>query len=221
MKATTTTGARRLGRLAAVLGVSVAIAAQAAPAGAAGATDGGGSHYSFKGQLAEAEWVSRDESGCVVTDTYVSAVDGRVKFESGRPDAESYVFVGTLRYDECARQMISLAVGRSDLAAEAFQVDRFETASLAATVEMSDVVNGGSFPMQVQLTWTGYGDRERARTHLIIDYPDYQLNSRFNGTMRAASTAGLLSDGTTNYASGSQVYGAIASVNSGTVESTN
>lgn len=41
-------------------------------------------HASFKGQFAEAEFSSLDPSGCVVTDVFIFAVDGRVK-ETGHP----------------------------------------------------------------------------------------------------------------------------------------
>ena len=86
---------RRLGgSVASALGLSLAIAAQAAPAGAEGADT---FHYGFKGQTAEARFYSHQ--GCTGTETFVHAVDGRVNVADGTPDAPSTLFVGVLSFD--------------------------------------------------------------------------------------------------------------------------
>lgn len=90
----------RLGRpVATALGLSLAIAAQAAPAGADGAET---FHYGFRGQTAEATFYA--QQGCKATETFVHAVDGRVKVGAGRPDAQSTLFVGVLRFDICTQR---------------------------------------------------------------------------------------------------------------------
>ena len=111
---------RRLGRtVAAGLGLSLAIAAQAAPAGADGAET---FHYGFKGQTAEARFYS--QQGCTGTEVYVHAVDGRVKVGAGRPDAQSTLFVGVLRFDVCTQQVLGRSLGFSEDLGDALDFDR-------------------------------------------------------------------------------------------------
>ena len=208
-----TTGARRLGRtLSVALAVATGISLQAGPAEAEGAE---ALHYRFHGKVAEAGFYSVDPTGCIATDTYVEAVDGRVKFDQGRPDADSVVFVGVARYDNCTQQLVTLATGLLEPPDGALQIDRFEGAALNTDVEMRSLLDGGTFTMRVQLQWTGTGERERAREHLLIDHPGFQLNSRFNGTTRAADVSGVVSDGTVDYADSAFNYGRLSSVNAG------
>ena len=44
--------------------------------------------------------------GCTATGTFVHAVDGQVTVGAGRPDAQSTLFVGVLRFDICAQQVL-------------------------------------------------------------------------------------------------------------------
>lgn len=57
-------------------------------------------HASFKGQFAEAEFSSLDPSGCVVTDVFIFAVDGRVK-ETGHPVVTSSAAISIFQFDHC------------------------------------------------------------------------------------------------------------------------
>ncbi len=204
----------RLGRtVAAALGLSMAIAAQAAPAGANGAET---FHYGFKGQTAQATFYFQE--GCKATETFVHAVDGRVKVGTGRPDAQSTLFVGVLRFDICTQQVLGRSIGFSEDLGDALDFDRLDGASLAATVEMRDLGTGGApYPMDVQLQWTGIGEQFKARDHVMLDYPGLRVNSRESGTTRAADVAGVVSDGTTDYVSGAWVWGTLSSINAGEV----
>ena len=49
---------------------------------------------------------SFSQQGCTATETFVHAVDGRVKVGAGRPDAQSTLFVGILRFDICTQQVM-------------------------------------------------------------------------------------------------------------------
>src|SRR5687767_7210482 len=121
----------RLGRtVAAALGLSFAIAAQAAPAGANGAET---LHYGFKGQTAEARFVI--QQGCIGTEASVHAVDGRVKAGPGRPDAQSSVFVAVTRVDICTQQPLGFSLGFRENLGDALDVDRLDGSSLATTVQ--------------------------------------------------------------------------------------
>jgi hypothetical protein len=202
----------RLGRgVVATLGMSIAVAALAAPAGAAGADT---YHYSFKGRTAEARFVSIE--GCVATEAFVHAVDGRVKQVAGRPEAESSVFVGLTSYDVCTNSPLGFSLGfREDL--DALQIDRLDGATLDTTVTMTRMLTGDTFVMTVQLQWTGFGDTLKARDHIMLDYPGFRVNARESGTSRPASVSGVLSDGTTDHAATPWASGLLSSINDGAV----
>jgi hypothetical protein len=191
----------------------LAIAALAAPASADGAET---YHYGFKGQTAEATFYA--QQGCTATETFVHAVDGRVKVGAGRPDAQSTLFVGVLRFDICTQQVLGRSLGFNENLGDALDFDRLDGAGLAATVQMSDLESGGAtYPMDVQLQWTGIGEPFKAREHIMLDYPGFRVNSRESGTTRAADVTGVVSDGTTNYVSGAWAWGTLNSVTAGEV----
>ncbi len=192
----------------------MAIAAQAAPAGAGGAET---LHYGFKGQTAEARFFT--QQGCIGTEAFVHAVDGRVKPGPGRPDAESSVFVAVTRVDICTQQPLGFSLGFREDLGDALDFDRLDGASLAATVQMRDLRTADSapYPMDIQLQWTGIGEPSKAREHIMLDYPGFRVNSRESGTTRAADVTGVVSDGTTNYVSGAWAGGTLSSVAAGQV----
>lgn len=201
-------------RLAAVtLGIALATAAQAAPAGADGAQT---LHYGFKGQTAEARFYT--QQGCVGTEVFVHAVDGRVKVEAGRPDAQSTLFVGVLRLDICTQQVLGRSLGFSEDLGDALEFDRLDGASLATTVQMRDLGTGNApYPMDLQLQWTGIGESSRSRDHIMLDYPGFRVNARESGTTRAANVSGVVSDGTTDFVTGAWASGTLSSVTAGQV----
>jgi hypothetical protein len=201
---------RRLAALA--LGLGLAVAAQAAPASADGAET---HHYRFKGRTAEARLYTSD--GCVGREVFVHAVDGQVKAEPGRPDAQTTVFVAVTRFDICTQQPLGFSLGFREDVGDALQIDRLDGASLATTVQMTDMATATTYPMDVQLQWSGIGEPATAREHIMLDYPGFRVNARQSGTTRAANVAGVISDGTTDYASGAWAWGTLSSVLAGTV----
>ena len=214
MNETINTLRHRLGRtVAAALGLSMAIAVQAAPAGANGAET---LHYGFKGHTAEAHFFT--QQGCIGTEAFVHAVDGRVQPGPGRPDAESSVFVAVTSVDICTQQPLGFSLGFREDLGDALDFDRLDGASLATTVQMSDLGMGGAtYSMDLQLQWTGISEPFKAREHIMLDYPGFRVNSRESGTTRAADVTGVVSDGTTNYVSGAWAWGTLSSVAAGQV----
>lgn len=210
----TINGARhRLGRTVAIaLGIGMAIAAQAAPAAAEGAQT---FHYGFKGQTAEARFYS--SNGCLGTEAFVHAVDGRVKVGGGRPDAQSTVFVAVTRVDICTQQPVGFAIGFRENLGDALQIDRLDGAVLTTTVAMTDMSTGSSSSMQVDLQWTGIGEPLKAREHIMLDYPGFRVNARESGTSRSADVGGVVSDGTVDYSAGAWAWGTLSSIQAGQV----
>lgn len=213
MNGTISARRNRLGRgVVATLGMSIAVAALAAPAGAAGADT---YHYGFKGRTAEARFVSIE--GCVATEAFVHAVDGRVKYDAGRPEAESSVFVGLTSYDVCTNVPLGFSVGFREDLGDALQIDRLDGATLDTTVTMTRMLTGETFAMTVQLQWTGFGETLKAREHIMLDYPGFRVNARESGTSRPAAVSGVLSDGTTDHAATPWASGLLNSINDGAV----
>ena len=115
----------------------------------------------------------------------------------GRPDAESSVFVAVTSVDICTQQPLGSSLGFREDLGDALDLDRLDTASLAATVQI--------------------GEPSKAREHIMVDYPGFRVNSRESGTTRAADVTGVVSDGTTNYVSGAWAGGTLSSVAAGQV----
>jgi hypothetical protein len=203
-------------RLLAVASLTVLVLALALPAGAAPAET---LHFSFKGRLAEAFFSSTDASGCVLTEVYVAADDGRVKIDPGGAEAESAAVIFISQFDTCTGTQLGAAEGTALLAPGAFQIDKELTAAtLSATIEVFDSVSDTSFPVQVNVSWTGVGDttREKQRSHLTA--PGFKSIIRVDGTSREATASGTVTDGTTNFTPGPAVFAELHSSKLGSVD---
>lgn len=173
------------------------------------------SHFRFTGQFAEAFFSSVDETGCVVTDVFVAAVDGRSK-EAGTPEVSSQAFPFISRFDQCTGTQLLAAEGFPILAEPEFQIDRrLTTATLETTIEVFDFVSGTSFPVDVSVSWEGTGDRVRVKDHSQVKAPGFKLNARFDATFRSAEASGTIWDGTTNFTPEPAVFADMASVKVG------
>jgi hypothetical protein len=132
----------------------MALLGLALPAGAAGAET---VHVKFQGQTAQAEFSST--KGCVQTVVYVLASDGRFKTDPGGPQAASGGEVYLSQFDTCTQTRLVDAFGFAALAPDEFQIDeQLTTATLTATIEVSDSTSGTSFPVHASVGWTGFGD---------------------------------------------------------------
>ena len=142
-----------------------------------------------------------------------------MKVGAGRPDAQSTLFVGVLRFDICTQQVLGRSLGFGEDLGDALHFDRLDGASLATTVQMRHLGTGDSatYPMDVELQWTGIREPFKAREHIMLDYPGFKVNARESGMTRAADVTGMVSDGTTNYLSGAWASGTLSSVTSGEV----
>ncbi|MCM8748573.1 hypothetical protein NET02_05395 [Thermomicrobiaceae bacterium CFH 74404] len=172
-------------------------------------------HFWFKSQFAEAFFSNLDETGCVVTDAFVAAVDGRSK-EAGTPEVSSQAFLFISRFDQCTGTQLLAAEGFPILTEREFQIDhRLTTATLETTIEVFDYVSGTSFPVDVSVSWEGSGDRVRISDHFQVKAPGFKLNARFDGTFRTAQASGPISDGTTDFTPDPAVFANMSSVKQG------
>jgi hypothetical protein len=174
-------------------------------------------HFSFKGQFAEAFFTSTDPSGCIQTDAFVFAVDGKVK-QDGAHEVESSASVAISQFDLCTGTVLLDAFGSATLEPAEFVIDkRLTSATLDTTVTVMDFVSGTTFPVDVALSWTGTGAAFRVKDHSQIKTPGFRLNSRFDGTSRNAAASGTVSHGTTNFTPEPAGFADMGSVKSGEV----
>ena len=130
----------------------------------------------------------------------VFAVAGRVKDGPGQPAADFFAEVFIDQFDFCTETGLISAFGTTTLSAGEFQIDKkITSATLNTTIEVEDFLSGTSFPVDVNVSWTGTGDPFREKDHSQIKTPTFKLNSHFDGTFRDAEASGTVSDGTTNF----------------------
>jgi len=72
-------------------------------------------------------------------------------------------------------------------------------------------------PLVCVLESTGTGEVLRQRKHSVVDYPGLRVRTRESGAVRAAQVAGVISDGTANYATGFTPFASLGTVNNGEV----
>jgi hypothetical protein len=200
-------------RLLAVVSLAFVLMALTLPARAAPAET---LHFSFTGLSAEAFFSSTE--GCVVTDVGVFAMEGRVKTGPGRPAVESAAATFVSQFDVCTGTQLLAADGFAVLAPGEFQIDeQLTAATLTATIEVFDFVSGASFPVDVSVSWTGFGDTFSVKDRFHLKAPGFKVNSRFDGTFREATAAGTVTDGTTNFTPEPAVFAQLGSVKQGEV----
>jgi hypothetical protein len=166
------------------------------PASAAGAQT---RHVSFKGQFATAVFDTVDSSGCIETFVTIIAEDRRIK-QVGPLEATLRATIDVLQIDRCSGRLLLSAFGLATLKPEQFHIDKqFNAATLTVTIEVTDVVSGNTFPVDVGVSWTGSGDIVRDKNHDHLNEPGFKLNTHFTGASRNATASGTVSDGTTNF----------------------
>jgi hypothetical protein len=186
-----------------------------APAHAAGAET---QHFRFKGQFAEAVFQTVDSSGCIKTIVTIIANDNRIKL-AGQPEAAARGEIDLFQVDNCAGRLLVSAFGLAMLTPDQFQIDKqLNAATLSATIEVTDVVSGNAFPVDVSVNWTGCGDTVSDKSHDHLKEPGFKRNARLTGTVRNATASGSVSDGTSNFTPQPASFADMGLVKQGEVE---
>lgn len=149
---------------------------------------------------ASATFRSIDDTGCVLTDTFIAAQDERRKDGAGPGTEGSSAILSISRYDQCTGETLLAAQGSATLAPEAFTIDGLDSASLVAPIEVVDELSGTPLTVDVSLAWSGYGEPLRVRDTTQIWTSAFTVNFRFDGTDRFASASGTVTDGATDFA---------------------
>jgi hypothetical protein len=196
---------RTLLKKAAVVWTVGSLAALVPAAAASAALPNQPAGGSNRGPLVNAGFETVDPSGCIVTDTFVSANSGIAQAHPKTPEAGPVndVEVSVYKYDACNdyTSLIDAAGLLTSLPAGAFTVsNQLTTAHLVADVPLDDLVSGTTFTVHVDVTWTGTSaiTRNHSNTNDIYSRNCHVLN-RWKGSGRTADAAGTVSDGTTNY----------------------
>jgi len=182
--------------------VAFAFASTASPARAASPA---AVHFSFHGLAAFADFDS--VSGCV--DTFVS-VDGT----STRNQNFADVFIG--QFDFCTDTDLLIAFGSTSAAT--FQVgSQFSSATLSATIPVTDELTGNTFNVSVSVNWTATGPIQSEVSTFHFHTKGFTENDQFNAKFRDAQASGTISDGTTNFSPSPSDFAQIGRFNQGDV----
>jgi len=174
-----------------------------APVAVASAASTKVSVANLRGPLVNAWFTSFDPSGCIETDTFVTANTPSYQKLPGPPVASTPAGVSIFEYDSCTDTTILDAAGSTDsLPAGALQVSKqLDRATLTGTVTMTNIDTNATFDVDIDVTFTGTSaiHRDDVNSNEFYGGGCHVLN-RWKGSGRVATAVGTVSDGTTNYA---------------------
>ena len=173
-----------------------------APAAVADAASAKVSVVNLRGPLVNATFTVIDPTGCIETDTFVSANLPSYQQLPGPAVTTGVASVGIFEYDACTDVTLLDATGLTEaLPAGALQVSKqFDSASLTMTLPMTDIDTNATFDVNVNVRWTGTSaiHRDDVNSNDIYGHGCHVLN-RWKGSGRTADASGTVSDGATNY----------------------
>lgn len=168
---------------------------------AAGASSGNNTISNLKGPLVNAAFSWTDPSGCIQTDVFVNA-NGQIAQVSPEPGSQGYAAVSISQQNICTGTALLSDFGEKTTlqAGELVISNQLDQATLATTIAVADSVSGASFPMTVDLTWTGTSDiyRDHSFSNDLLGGRCRVIN-HWKGTGRDANASGSVSDGATNF----------------------
>ena len=131
--------------------------------------------------------------GCIETFVSVNAFQ-----ETSNKQTFSFadVFIGQV--NNCTKTSLLEASGVTD--SPTFKIDKtLLSASLSATIPVTDNVSGNTFNVSVNMTWTSTSAIQHQHSTFHIHTKSFTLNSHSNADIRDAIASGTVSDGTTNF----------------------
>jgi hypothetical protein len=169
----------------------------------------------LRGPLINAFFSSTDPSGCIETDTFVTANRPTDQLLPGRGTTTGIGAVSIFEYNSCTDTTVLQAVGETDtLGAADFQVSRqYDWASLHTTITVTNIDTGDDFDVTVNVALLGTSDIHRDHENTNDRYGGgcHVLN-RWKGTGRDADASGTVSDGVTNFTPTTSQWGEIGVV---------
>lgn len=156
----------------------------------------------LRGPLVNAYFSSSDPSGCIQTDTFVTAQRDAYQQLPGRGTTTGTGAVSIFEYDACTDTSLLQAVGQTDtLGATELQISRqLDWAWMRTTITMTNIDTGDLFDVNVDLSWVGTSDIVRDTENTNDRYSlDCHVLNRWKGSGRDAEASGLVSDGVTDF----------------------
>jgi hypothetical protein len=174
------------------------------------------SHHS-RGRIAIATFIST--SGCIYTETGLTASESRDRIEPGQAEQSAFAAVSIVQYDTCTETLLHFAYGDSaPLSPEEFQVSNtLDSATLTTTINVFDEASGTTFDLFINMTWTATAPVRRQQSHEHFHTPDCIVNRRLQRNDRLAQATGTISDGTTNFTLEPSVDGVLVASKNGSV----
>ncbi len=137
------------------------------------------------------DYVSPD--GCIETLVYVDAFQNTIKKQTV---STADVFIG--KVNNCKSTTLLNASGGTDN--PTFLIDKtLLSASLTATILVTDTVSGNTYPVSVDMTWTSTSAIGHQNGTFHYHTKGFTINSHSNADFRDAIASGTVSDGTTNF----------------------
>jgi hypothetical protein len=156
----------------------------------------------LRGPLINASFSAMDRSGCIETDTFVTANRPTDQLLPGRGTTTGIGAVSIFEYDSCTDTSLLQAVGQTDtLSATDFQVsNQLDWASLRKTITVTNIDTGATFDVSVNVALVGTSviARDHSNSNDFYGGGCHVLN-RWKGSGRTANASGVVSDGVTNF----------------------
>jgi hypothetical protein len=149
---------------------------------------------------------SYDPSGCISTSVSVFAYEQVALGQPGPGSPDSAVHLLIRQFDTCGGVALLDAEAFTSLAGSDLQISgNLGSATLNTTVSAYDSVSNSSFDVLIDLTWTGTGKLIHYNRHFKDIWPGAGCKEleHSNEALRYAEASGIVSDRTTNFASGS------------------
>ena len=155
----------------------------------------------LRGPLVNAWFSSMDGTGCVETDTFVTANRPTDQLLPGRGTTTGIGAVNIFVYDSCTDSVLLDAVGQTDsLGAAELQISRqLDQASLHTTISATNIATGDTFDVTVDIEWVGTSDITRDHSNSNDRYSGCHVLNRWKGSGREADASGVVTDGVTNF----------------------
>jgi hypothetical protein len=168
----------------------------------------------LRGPLVNAWFSATDPSGCIETDTFVTAQRDTDQLLPGGGTTTGIGAVSIFEYDSCTDTSLLQAVGQTDtLGAADLQISRqLDWASLDTTITVTNIDTGDAFDVDVNVAWVGTSDITRDHSNTNDLYPGCHVLNRWKGSGRDAEASGSVSDGVTNFAPSTSEFGEIGIV---------
>ncbi len=154
----------------------------------------------FHGLSAQADFDNLSPDGCI--DTFVF-VDGFQNTFNKQTISGADVFIG--QFDSCTNTQLLGASGFTDN--PNFQIDKkLLSASLSATISVTDFVSGSTFNVAVSVAWTSTSAIGHEIQTFHFHTKGFTENGHFNADFRDANASGTVSDETTNFTPSPSVF---------------